>query len=104
MYNVGSVTANKVAGSLVGRVRAGSIQNTYTAGTLEGETKGAIIGDLEYAGGAKSLTNVFYQAGIADAVVGYKNSCTITGSWFCLNPETEEELKNLAAELGEAFV
>ena len=101
VYNVGSVTANKVAGSLVGRVRAGSIQNTYTAGTLEGETKGAIIGDLEYAGGAKSLTNVFYQAGIADAVVGYKNSCTIQNG--TAESKTEEELKNLTAELGEAF-
>ena len=101
VYNVGSVTANKVAGSLVGRVRAGSIQNTYTAGTLEGETKGAIIGDLEYANGAKSLTNVFYQAGIADEVVGDKKSCTIQNG--TAESKSEEELKNLAAELGEAF-
>ena len=103
-YNGGTIAADEIVGGLLGRMRTGSIENSYSAGEvkeIQKATKGAIIGDLDFANGAKSLIKVFYKAGIAETIVGKLNSCTIqTGT---AGSKTEEELKNLAAELGEAF-
>lgn len=101
VYNTGSVSASKgVAGGIVGAFRYGTLKNAYNAGLVEASTKGGVAGRLEWAGGNKTLQNVFYSNEYE--AVGNLNGCTIQNG--TATAKTSDELKALTSEdLGDGF-
>lgn len=101
VYNTGSVSASKgVAGGIVGAFRYGTLKNAYNAGLVEASTKGGVAGRLEWAGGNKTLQNVFYFDEYE--AVGNLNGCTIQNG--TATAKTSDELKALTSEdLGDGF-
>lgn len=101
VYNTGSVSASKgVAGGIVGAFRYGTLKNAYNAGLVEASTKGGVTGRLEWAGGNKTLQNVFYSDEYE--AVGNLNGCTIQNG--TATAKTSDELKALTSEdLGGGF-
>ena len=101
VYNTGSVSASKgVAGGIVGAFRYGTLKNAYNAGLVEASTKGGVTGRLEWAGGNKTLQNVFYSDEYE--AVGNLNGCTIQNG--TATAKTFDELKALTSEdLGDGF-
>ncbi len=101
VYNTGSVSASKgVAGGIVGAFRYGTLKNAYNAGLVEASTKGGVAGRLEWAGGNKTLQNVFYSNEYE--AVGNPNGCMIQNG--TATAKTSDELKALTSEdLGDGF-
>ena len=101
VYNTGSVSASKgVAGGIVGAFRSGTLKNAYNAGLVEASTKGGVTGRLEWAGGNKTLQNVFYSDEYE--AVGNLNGCTIQKG--TATAKISDEMKALTSEdLGDGF-
>ena len=101
VYNTGSVSASKgVAGGIVGAFRYGTLKNAYNAGLVEASTKGGVTGRLEWAGGNKTLQNVFYSDEYE--AVGNLNGCTIQKG--TATAKISDEMKALTSEdLGDGF-
>lgn len=101
VYNMGSVSASQsAAGGIIGSFRYGTLKNAYNAGLVEASTKGSVAGRLEWAGGNKTLQNVFYSDEYE--AVGNLNGCTIQNG--TATAKTSDELKALTSEdLGDGF-
>ncbi len=97
IYNTGDVTSRKsLFGGLIGVMEKSSLTNAYNTGKVtatEGESGSASFGSA--VGESENLTNVYYLEGTAAKGVG-KGTGEATA-------KTAEELKAMAATLGESF-
>ena len=97
IYNTGDVTSRKsMFGGLIGVMENSSLTNAYNTGKVtatEGESGSASFGSA--VGDSENLTNVYYLEGTAAKGVG-KGTGEATA-------KTTEELKAMAATLGESF-
>lgn len=102
VYNVGSVSianTGKNIGGLIGQTASGktvTIKNAYQHGDVinTSSTGGAIVGN---AAATITLTNVYKTGSLADT----GSNSSITGKAVT---KTEDELKELAAQLGGSFI
>ena len=102
VYNVGSVSISSTAttiGGLIGQTASGktvTIKNAYQHGDVinTSSTGGAIVGN---AAATITLTNVYKTGSLADT----GSNSSITGKAVT---KTEDELKELAAQLGGSFI
>ena len=102
VYNVGSVSissAGQNIGGLIGQTASGkavTIKNAYQHGTVANKdgTGAAIVGN---AAATVTLTNVYKTGSLNDNLLG----SSITGKAVT---KTEDELKELAAQLGGSFI
>ena len=94
IYNTGAVsTAKSQVGGLIGVMENSTLTNAYSTGSITvSETGGNAVGAA--VGWAGTLSNVYYLEGAAETGVGRDGTA---------ESKTADELKGLAATLGEGF-
>lgn len=105
-YNTGAVTATSssgAAGGLIGNFRYGTLKNSYSSTVPTAAKAGTVVGCLEWAGGQKTLTNVYVLSDEAvTETVGNLKGFTIQNGEAVA--KTADELKALtSAGLSDKF-
>lgn len=105
VYNIGTVTASTgYAGGIIGNFRAGRLENAYMASEIIGAdaaSGGKIAGRLEAESQQRTFANVYYISEPEFDVIANLNGCTVQNG--SAESKTEDELKQLAQALGDAF-
>ena len=122
-YNIGNVTTETTnAGGIVGSINGGSIENCYNVGNITGT--GTNIGGIIGLGSGNSEASNSYNIGYITSsnnngggIIGYNQSINILNCYYLINSvnggngtivagcefKSEEEMKNIAKILGNAF-
>ncbi len=122
-YNIGNVTTETTnAGGIVGSINGGSIENCYNVGNITGT--GTNIGGIIGLGSGNSEASNSYNIGYITSsnnngggIIGYNQSIDILNCYYLINSvnggngrivagcefKSEEEMKNIAKILGNAF-